>query len=78
MDWQPIETAPKDGTKIAIYAKLWMAHNDTFIQKMFFKVYWFSPSGMSNANPHWESAGEKFPYKEWFVTHWSPMPESPK
>lgn len=65
MNWQPISTAPKDGT--AIWAGWW--DSDTFIpgcnQKpaKFFKGRWWEPN-------------EDYPLRP--PTHWMPLPPPPK
>jgi hypothetical protein len=67
MQWQPIETAPKDGTEI------WLFCPDEQPQQV--AGYWAAdPNG-----PYWayceqlvmDVAGEAFP------THWMPLPPPP-
>lgn len=76
MDWQPIETAPKDGTEVILFypgMKVqfriggWLVsetiHNGKTISK---HEQWTSDSFFSSK----ESA--------YCPTHWMPLPESPK
>lgn len=64
MSWQPIETAPKDGSHVLVYerGRVFEAQwADTFLGKR--------NRGWMNYN---EGTGEKSP------THWMPLPEAPR
>ena len=66
--WQPIETAPKDGTYILL-------HNDRLLGPPYiaqwcaeypdFGECWLGPADISLHNPI-------------FFTHWMPLPEPPR
>jgi hypothetical protein len=65
-EWQPIETAPKDGTRI---------------------LAWFSGEEPEPIVVKWRVGFDRFPWVEsdesgaygaHVVTHWMPLPESPK
>ena len=68
--WQPIETAPKDGTQILV----WSPYRHTC-------VTWYS--GQYDDQPHgwidWftgkEYGGNWYAHK---ATHWMPLPDPPK
>jgi hypothetical protein len=69
-DWQPIETAPKDGTTII----LWLGSSWNSVAY----AYWFEPFGT------WVRDGfEPLPDDEWFgigaliPTHWMSAPGAP-
>jgi len=62
--WQPIETAPKDGTEILLYASAW-GLSDIGL------CYWRDDRVMTG----WTWGCEQ-PFK--FPTHWMPIPEAPK
>lgn len=75
MNWQPIETAPKDGSIILLYrptAAKWAviapgAWNDDHYAK--------------HPRPYWEGwlkIGSVSEYRYWTPTHWMPLPEPPK
>lgn len=38
--WNPMVTAPRDGTEIDIYAKKWNSYTDTFIYKRFINCHY--------------------------------------
>lgn len=68
-EWQPIESAPKDGTRILVYSCEWKRH-------LFGRAYWFQgvPGDGSGwiasvflATPIDDSRGSMNP------THWMPM-----
>lgn len=79
MEWQPIETAPKDGTQIIILAcgmlvevGCWAphAHRDY-------------PWAVAHGEEYYERLAdvvvtEVNGYSEEAVTHWMPLPEAPK
>lgn len=66
--WQPIETAPRDGTELL----LWYPDEDD-PQESFIEVGWY------NNDP--EATKE---YRGWLIisgieaTHWQPLPDPPK
>jgi hypothetical protein len=64
-DWQPIDTAPKDGTRVLLY--------DRFCREpehaRFVGVWW--GQGMP---PRWVSCPGAFSKRP---THWRPLPEPP-
>jgi hypothetical protein len=66
-DWQPMSTAPKDGTKI-----LACDVSGRFSPDRLFIVMW-------DANePHWPWTGDGERYPADTFTHWTPRPEPPK
>lgn len=73
--WQPIETAPKDGTEIlGIYAYRNSSPDYALI-------CWNGKSwvGMCDGYRCIESQGDTWTdYNEPFCTHWMPLPEPPK
>lgn len=66
MEWQPIETAPKDGTPILIYAP-----RDEL--RPVREARWFTASAWRG---WWAYDGDRI-VREVSVTHWMPMPEPP-
>lgn len=69
--WRPIETAPRDGTEIDLWAKTWSAYDDSFVFKRFPGCYW--RERFENSRAEWVhlEAG-------WYATHWQPLPPPPK
>jgi len=75
MEWQPIETAPRDGTRILLYRPLAEKTHDYIIDiKRGIprnEGCWKEtvPDGMDGAN-----------YTDGYckATHWMPLPEAPK
>jgi hypothetical protein len=68
--WQPIETAPKDGTRILVFAK-WMGGSER-------AVVWWGPDARDNFSDGIWHAGFATTYVPEVVTHWMPLPEPPK
>lgn len=62
-DWPPIETAPRDGTKIILAA--WSAPDDRWVC---WQDYW---------RKYLPPYGEGFGYTARVATHWMPLPEPP-
>lgn len=60
-DWQPIETAPKDGTLIIGCLAPWDYVNVVYYTKVDGTLNWFNPCDEVICNP----------------THWMPLPEPP-
>lgn len=69
-EWQPIETAPADGTVILAYRR------DAGV----FSAHYVSPAdavGGDDDEPHWFTTdGEDL--TRCMPTHWMPLPEPPK
>jgi hypothetical protein len=70
MSWQPISTAPKDGTKIDIMAKLWRPQCDDFVFDRFPSCYWRKQSTMMDPAPHWANFNNSY-----HAVAWMPIPE---
>jgi len=71
MDWQPIETAPKDGTRVLLYCA--KASTQTkWRQGMQAVDYW-----RTRENAGFEGWG-KFNKSHFPATHWMPLPEPPE
>lgn len=64
MEWQPIETAPKNGRDLI----LWFPKI-----KRVQACAWKSPNGYYAAA--WSADGQWIPYEP---THWMPMPDPPR
>jgi hypothetical protein len=68
MDWQPIETAPRDGTWILVYEGDWI--DPRFVGHEV--AHW---SKSSFGNPAWRDSSDNV-----FdgATHWMPLPAAPQ
>ena len=60
--WQPIETAPKDGTRFLVY---WLGRVDIARWNIEYKDWQMSPN-------------EDFLFGDDKITHWIPLPEPPQ
>lgn len=72
MEWQPIETAPRDGTEILIYlGSPWAAVE---------KAQWYEPwRNWQKENIDWsENPKEQFGIGSAIPTHWMPLPAPPE
>lgn len=66
-EWQPIETAPKDGREILAFAQGSHGLNDTF----------FAVAQWANGDPDmWTGSGWFWPFAI-RPTHWMPLPAPP-
>jgi hypothetical protein len=63
-EWQPIETAPKDGTAIDIWARKPDGGGQRWTD-----IVWENG---------WVSVEGKLSDKYWTYTHWMPIPNPPK
>jgi hypothetical protein len=72
-EWQTIETAPKDGTKILLF------YQD---QRRVVCGRWDLDRYSKKPRPHWTSDLERLYgrlfHRETSPTHWQPLPEPPK
>lgn len=67
-EWQPIETAPKDGTWIAVISREG-GMDFKPVTACFCKGLWMEVDHVLDG---------KVDYDVWNVTHWMPLPEPPK
>ena len=72
-DWQPIETAPKDGTAVLVYPATWNGHSVAIAK-------WESDKYAKKPRPYWsrnDDLGRVTISREHPPTHWMPLPLSP-
>lgn len=77
MEWQPIETAPKDGTSIMVWADgyrwpeivKYEKYDEEDAMEIGAEGYWTFSEDLLSAVANVE---------EDFLTHWMPIPEPPK
>lgn len=75
MEWMPIETAPKDGTRVLIYMP---ESSSRKVQE----AYWAQPFEGAEDDQCWWStpygpAGRGYTILPKAVTHWMPLPPPP-
>ena len=77
-EWQPIETAPKDGTWVLVYSAEAIRDEDGG-RKIAVAQYTDDLNGRKGVW-HWQFAWYDGGYYGWVdnVTHWMPLPEAPK
>lgn len=79
MEWQPIETAPKDGTRVM----LWRGFTDFGLWSEMVIAEWRDDTWMWPAeNPSTHGEWEENDLLDGFecnsFTHWMPLPEAPE
>lgn len=83
MEWQPIETAPKDGTHFLGYSPkecfAWSHIKETWMDKYAEGSQGYDKwlSGLIPRNVGWMYIENNGSF-HWEPTHWMPLPESPK
>jgi len=69
--WYPIETAPKDGTKVLLYRQGWLVIGR-----------WNDNRHARRANPFWDAEDARLKGWNWArkndPTHWQPLPGLPE
>ena len=71
--WQPIETAPKDGTAVMVYPPTWNGRSASI-------ATWKRDKFAKKPRPYWDrddDMGRVTISRELPTTHWMPMPELP-
>jgi hypothetical protein len=71
--WQPIETAPKDGTLILIWVKHEVGPDMMMIAK--FHTEYDEPADDPSERLRWKEEAGFYNVR---ATHWMPLPEPPK
>lgn len=70
--WQTMESAPKDGSRIDVWAKAWLPAFDRFEYRRFADAYWWKGDSMGNSGPQWMNVD-----KDWSAQFWMPLPSPP-
>lgn len=68
MNWKLIDSAPRDGTVVDVWAKCWRPSTDTFEFRRFSSCWW----KLSYGTNEWVNVD-----KGWYPTHWMPIPPGP-
>jgi hypothetical protein len=71
-EWQDIETAPKDGTRIDLWVKWWRADLDIFLGKRIPDCYWTEQGN----HPRWACEYGALPINSRPI-HWISLPDDP-
>ena len=74
MEWQPIETAPKDGTHILVYPPTWPGGSASI-------AFWNDDKYAKRPRPFWcrdDDFGRVTDSRQKSTTHWMPLPDPPK
>lgn len=66
--WNPIDSAPKDGTRILAYSPKAEAHNKDAI-----RITWWRADHGKYGFVGWGEFNDQF----WPPTHWQPLPKAP-
>ncbi len=71
MEWQPIETAPKDGTRVLVVSEMRGTTYAGPMPRRLMIAAWIQTHAWK---PHgwWSDGGNVYP------THWMPLPELPE
>lgn len=66
-DWQPIESAPRDSTRVLVVG-------DPFWKEHIHVAQWTGKNGFGDL---WKSESERSEYGLMHPTHWMPLPTPP-
>lgn len=70
-EWQPIKTAPQDGTNVDVWAHKFNTKTGDKIERRIPDAYYSGNIVMRG----WKHKIEKL--DDWNVTHWMPLPDGP-
>jgi len=75
-EWQPIETAPKDGTWVLVFGSI----SDEGDERTTAVAQYTDDLNGRKTRGHWQFAWYDGGYHGWVgnATHWMPLPEPPK
>jgi len=77
-EWQPIDTAPKDGTVVLLYG-IWAGEIHGPARSKAFDIGSFQDGRSDFPGNDWWVLGTGDYYECWMrPTHWMPLPEPPK
>jgi hypothetical protein len=68
-EWQPIETAPKDGTAVL----LWIAGRQRVAIGL-----WNTQEYLKRPKPHWDWSASSYTNHLYAPSHWLPLPAPPE
>lgn len=78
MEWQPIETAPKDGTDVLLWGK-WAGEVSGPTENIVIDIGFFTDGSSDYAGKFWWALKTGDAYMCWInPTHWMPLPTPPK
>lgn len=66
MNWQPIETAPKDGRRVMVWV-----NDKNYTGHAFAKLWFYSTDGRLGGGAEGFNG-------DWNITHWMPLPPLPE
>jgi hypothetical protein len=78
MDWQPIETAPKDGTNVLLWEKYSITPFVGYWLSCGNSGFWYADLEHVDAEGGWDGAIAVSKVDQEFVSHWMPLPPPPK
>ena len=76
-EWQPIETAPMDGSMVLLYGPKQMIPNVGIKEKYLIITDRFSHPDNKNGSYRGYIGWGKFNEGYWPATHWMPLPQPP-
>jgi hypothetical protein len=79
-EWQPIETAPRDGTLLLVWGKVWAGEISRVLENRHgdFGLASYSDGKSDFAGRDWWDCAGGDAYATWCCpTHWMPLPAPP-
>jgi hypothetical protein len=76
-EWQPIETAPKDGTLVDVWVIGYSNEPKRFTDAWFSEGHWWYAEWAPDCEVHALDLNDEHTLPS-EVTHWMPLPEPPK
>ena len=78
MEWQPIETAPRDGTKVLVWAVKWAGEIHGPTDSAVCDIASFSNGHSDYPGTDWWDCAGGDAYATWCIpSHWMPLPAPP-